>query len=171
VEDGVKIFRLLAFVSVISLNLAGCAVTHGTSPKGLEVPIEKASVKFSSDVKDGGYKIVATDELKRWLDEGKKMTLVSALPAAEDKSFGTLPAAVNGAMPKSEKELTPADKDKLLLTAGSDKEKAIVIYCGFVACRRSHIGAKILVENGFRNVYRYPGGITAWQEMGYPVSR
>jgi rhodanese-related sulfurtransferase len=74
-------------------------------------------------------------------------------------------------MPKTEKELTKSDKDALLKAAGSDKGKTMVLYCGFVACRRSHIGAKILVENGFTNVYRYPGGITAWQEMGYPVTK
>jgi rhodanese-related sulfurtransferase len=147
------------------------APSHGTSPKGLEVPIEKATVKFVSDVKAGGYKVVTTDELKKWIDEGKKFTIISALPAAEDKEFGTIPSAVNGEIPKTEKEVTKNNKDNLLKVAGLDKEKPIVIYCGFVACRRSHIGANILVDNGFSNVYRYPGGITAWQEAGYPVTK
>ncbi len=163
-----RMFNLFAAVAVMSFVFAGCA-THGTSPKGLEVPIEKAAIKLSADIKDGGYKIVNTEELKKWLDGGKKITIISALPAAEDKAFGILPSAVNGSMPKSEKELTQADKDNLLKVAGSDKEKTIVLYCGFVACRRSHIGGKILVDSGFQNVYRYPGGITAWQEMGYPI--
>ena len=159
----------LAIISVFALMFAGCATSHGTSPKGLEVPIEKAAVKFSSDIKDGGYKVVGTEELKKWLDEGKKLTMISALPDAEDKEFGRLPAAVNGAMPKTEKELTQADKDNLLKAAGNDKEQTVVIYCGFVACRRSHIGAKILVENGFNNVYRYPAGVTGWSESGFPL--
>jgi thiosulfate/3-mercaptopyruvate sulfurtransferase len=166
-----RIKHFVAVPAIVSLFLVGCATAHGTSPKGLEVPIEKATIKFSSDVKDGGYKIVDTDQLKKWVDEGKSITIISALPGPEDKSFGTLPGAINGAMPKSEKDLTQADKDNLLKTAGLDKEKTIVIYCGFVACRRSHIGAKILIDNGFENVYRYPGGITAWQEMGYPVKK
>jgi len=147
------------------------APSHGTSPNGLEVPIEKATVKFAADVRDGGYKVVTTDELKKWIDEGKKISIISALPAAEDKEFGTLPSAVSSPIPKTEKELTKSDRDNLLKAAGADKEKTVVIYCGFVACRRSHIGAKILVENGFANVYRYPGGITAWQERGYPVTK
>lgn len=161
----------LALCAVMTLTLSGCAVTHGTSPMGLEIPIEKAAVKFSADVHDGGYKIVGTDELKKWLDGGKKVTIISALPVQEDKEFGILPSALNGAMPKTEKELTPADKDNLLQVAGTDKEKPVVVYCGFVACRRSHIGAKILVENGFKNVYRYPAGITGWSESGYPLSK
>lgn len=157
-----------AVIMIGAIAFTGCA-SHGTSPKGLEIPIEKAAFKFAADVKDGAYKLVGTEELKKWLDEGRKVTIISALPAAEDKQFGALPSAVNGAMPKSEKELTQADKDNLLKAAGSDKEKPVVIYCGFVACRRSHIGAKILAESGFQNVYRYAGGITAWQEMGYAV--
>jgi rhodanese-related sulfurtransferase len=167
-----RAFSLFAAAALLFCASAGhAASSHGTSPKGLEVPIEKATVKFAADVKDGGYKVVTTDELKKWIDEGKKITIISALPAAEDKEFGTLPSAVSGPIPKTEKELTKSDKDNLLKVAGSDREKTVVVYCGFVACRRSHIGAKILVENGFANVFRYPGGITAWQEMGYPVTK
>lgn len=166
-----KRLKLFVAVAIMALPFIGCASTHGTSPKGLEIPIEKASFKLAADTKDGGYKNVGTDDLKKWLDEGRKVTIVSALPVIEDKEFGTLPSSVNGAMPKTEKELTQAGKDNLLKVVGTDKEKAIVVYCGFVACRRSHIGAKILVENGFQNVYRYPGGITAWQEMGYPITK
>lgn len=166
-----KPFNVVAAVALMALALSGCASTHGTSPKGLELPIEKASFKLAADVKDGGYKLVGTEELKKWLDQGKKVTIVSSLPLMEDRELGTLPGAVNGAIPKTEKELAQADRDNLLKVVGSDREKAVVVYCGFVACRRSHIGAKILVENGFQNVYRYPGGITAWQEMGYPLTK
>jgi rhodanese-related sulfurtransferase len=74
-------------------------------------------------------------------------------------------------MPGAEKDLTQADKDLLIKTAGMEKDKTIVVYCGFVACRRSHIGAKILVDEGFINVYRYPAGIIGWKEMGYPTDK
>lgn len=159
----------LAVMALAALALAGCATSLGTSPKGLEIPIEKAAVKFSADIKEGGYKIVTTDELKKWLDDGKEMTILSSLPAAEDRMYGILPGAVNAVMPKSEKEITPEDKETLRRVAGNNKERALVVYCGFVACRRSHIGAKLLVEDGYKNVYRYPAGITGWGEAGYPL--
>lgn len=165
-----KTFNLFVVAGTISLALVGSAFAQ-TSPKGLEIPIEKATVKFVADVKDGGYKVVDTEELKKWVDEGKNMTIISTLPASDDKAIGILPGAVNGTMPKTEKELTAAEKDNLLKVAGADKEKTIVIYCGFIACRRSHIGAKILVENGFQNVYRYGGGVIAWKEAGYPLKK
>lgn len=158
-----------ALVLSMLLLLAGCATTVGTSPKGLEIPIEKAAVKLVSDVKEGGYKVVGTEELKKWLDDNKQVTLISTLPAEDDKLFGQLPAAVNGMMPKSEKELTQADTDNLLKVAGEDRDKTFVLYCGFVACRRSHLGAKTLVENGFKNVYRYPAGVVGWKEAGYAL--
>jgi rhodanese-related sulfurtransferase len=160
---------LLAMLLITSIVLLGCAPGHGTAPKGSETAIETAAIKFAEDVKTGGYKIVNTAELKKWIDEGKKIIIISSLPAAEDKDLGRLPSAVNSMLPRTEKELTPADKDLLIKTAGVDKDKTIVIYCGFVACRRSHIGAKILVDEGFKDVYRYPAGITGWKEMGYPT--
>lgn len=165
-----KALRIVAICLIASVSLAGYVFAQ-TSPKGLEVPIESATVKFVSDVKDGGYKIVDTAGLKKWLDEGKKITIISTLPASDDKTLGKLPSALNAMIPRTEQELTPADKDNLLKVAGSDKEKTIVIYCGFVGCRRSHIGAKILVDGGFKDVYRYPAGIIGWKEMGYSVEK
>jgi rhodanese-related sulfurtransferase len=166
-----KFVKPLLAVALTTLSLAACAATRGTSPKGLEAPIEKATLKFAADVRTGGYRVVDTAELKGWIDSGKKMVVISTLPAIEDTQFGTLPAAVNGAMPKTEKELTAADRETLLKTAGPDKDTILVVYCGFLACRRSHIGAMVLVENGYKNVYRYPGGIAAWQEKGYPLTK
>lgn len=165
-----KTFNLFVVAGTMSLALVGSAFAQ-TSPKGLEIPVEKATVKFVADVKDGGYQVVDTEELKKWVDEGKSMTIISTLPASDDKALGIIPGAVNGTMPKTEKELTAAEKDNLLKVAGADKAKTIVIYCGFIACRRSHIGAKILVENGFQNVYRYGGGVIAWKEAGYPLKK
>lgn len=162
--------NLLVIAGTMSLALVGGASAQ-TSPKGLEIPIEKATVKFVADVKDGGYKPIDTEELKKWLDEGKDVMIISSLPPSDDKAIGTLPGALNSSLPKTEKELTAAEKDNLLKVAGADKQKTIVVYCGFVACRRSHIGAKILVENGFQNVYRYAGGVIAWKEAGHPVKK
>jgi len=166
---GMKMLFRLVVMAVAAFTLPGCASSLGTSPKGLEIPIEKAALRFAADVKEGGYKIVTTDELKRWLDDGKKMTFLSSLPAAEDRVFGMLPGALNATMPRTDKELNPEDKEILLRVAGSDKDYPLVVYCGSVACRRSHIGAKMLMENGYKHVYRYPAGIAGWSEAGYPL--
>ena len=57
----------------------------------------------------------------------------------------------------------PAAKNwKKKKTRKVNKDKQIVIYCGFTKCKRSHQAAKYLVSQGFTKVYRYPGGIAAW---------
>ncbi|HZV82762.1 MAG TPA: rhodanese-like domain-containing protein [Geobacteraceae bacterium] len=150
------------------LVLGGCA-SVGTSPRGLELPIEKAAVKLHVDMQDGGYKIVSTETLKKFLDEGMKPTILSTLTLEEDRTLGTLSGALNAPMARTEKEITTNDVSNLLKVAGDDKNKSIIVYCDFVSCRRSHFAAKYLVGWGYKNVYRYPGGITAWKEAGYPV--
>lgn len=166
-----KKFYLIALAAILTIAITGCAPGHGTSPKGKEIPIEKATLKFVTDVNTGGYKVIATEDMKKMFDENKNILIISSLPSEEDKAYGIIPGAVNGGMPKTEKESTDAHKENMLKAAGADKEKTIVVYCGFMACRRSHIGAKLLVDNGYKNVYRYPGGISAWTEMGYSLSK
>ena len=50
-----------------------------------------------------------------------------------------------------------------------NKEVTVVVYCGFTKCQRSHQGAMFLVKQGFKNVYRYPGGISAWVDANNPI--
>jgi rhodanese-related sulfurtransferase len=54
---------------------------------------------------------------------------------------------------------------------GADKDKTIVFYCGFVKCTRSHNAALFAKKLGYKNVYRFPGGIFAWKGADYPVEK
>jgi rhodanese-related sulfurtransferase len=54
---------------------------------------------------------------------------------------------------------------------GPDKDKTLVFYCGFVKCTRSHNGAAFAKKLGYKNVYRFPGGIFAWKGAGFPVDK
>ncbi len=155
----------VALLSVLALS--ACAGI-GTSPKGLESPIEKASMTLVTDAKSGGYQLIGAEALNKWLTEKKDVIVIDTMPK-EDFDKIRIKGAVNSPMPKGEKELTHYDKKTILTVAGEDKDKTIVLYCGFTACRRSHWGAKILIENGYKSVYRYPGGITGWLEYQYPV--
>lgn len=160
----------LAAIALAFAGLTGCATTSGigTSPTGAEIPIEKAAMKFAADVKDGGYQVVSAEGLNKLISEKKDIVIIDTMPAA-DFAKQRIKGAVNAPMPKSEKELTPAEKEGIIKAAGADKEKTVAVYCGFVACRRSHIGAKILAEEGYKNVLRYPAGIVGWIESNYPV--
>lgn len=162
-----KLCSQTTMFTLSTLVLAGCAVSSGTSPRGLEAPVERAAVRFSADLQTGGYLVITTAELKQWLDAGRDMTIISTLPAYGERVSGILPGSVNAEMPLQEQELAPEDREHLLMAAGSDKQRTLVVYSGFVACRRSHIGAKLLRDEGYKNVYRYPAGLTGWREAGY----
>ena len=49
----------------------------------------------------------------------------------------------------------------------SNKEEAIVLYCG--GGYRSVLAADALQQMGYTNVVSMDGGIKAWREAGYPI--
>jgi rhodanese-related sulfurtransferase len=67
------------------------------------------------------------------------------------------------------KETDSKTQDDFASLLGPDKDKTIVIYCGFVKCTRSHNGAMWAKKLGYNNVLRHPGGIYAWLGAGYPI--
>ncbi|KAF1085519.1 putative rhodanese-related sulfurtransferase [Sporotomaculum syntrophicum] len=168
-----KVFVILLALVFAVVVLSGCGSTTtskvGTAPDGSEVAIEKTTVKFHQNVNDGKYQLLSTEELNNWVTEKKDMIIIDTMPA-ENFAKGHIPGAVNAELPKTVMaDVTDAQKTAFINLLGQDKNKPIVVYCGFVACDRSHLGAVIAVEQGFTNVYRVPGGIIAWQEAGYTV--
>jgi thiosulfate/3-mercaptopyruvate sulfurtransferase len=137
-----------------------------------ELDTEKSAVTFAREVERGGYKVVATAELKAWIDQKKPMLIVDTMPFEASYKKQHVPGAVQMEFPIPEMtkldDRTKAALEKLL---GPDKNRLIVFYCGFVKCTRSHNGAMWAVRLGYRNVYRYPGGIKAWDEADYPIEQ
>ncbi len=177
---------LLIFVLALSVVMTGCAPapaatdaaapaapakTAGTAIDGNEVAIEKAANKLVSDVKEGGYNLINTEDLKKAVDAKEDMIIIDTMPA-DFFAKGHVPGAVNAELPKEGIEKATADqKAAFEALLGTDKSKKIVVYCGFVACRRSDAGARIAKELGYENVYRYTGGIIAWQDAKYETAK
>ena len=44
----------------------------------------------------------------------------------------------------------------------------IVVYCAGVSCIASVAAFQYLTMHGYDNVRRYAGGVTDWEERGYP---
>lgn len=142
-----------------------------------EVEKEKAAVKLVREVQRGGYDVVTTKELKKWIDSGKEMRIVDTMPYEAGFKKQHVPGAVQFLFPIPDMDewdtektggKTLEDFKKLL---GDDKDKRIVIYCGFVKCTRSHNGAAWAVKLGYNNVYRYPGGVFAWKGADFPLEK
>lgn len=137
-----------------------------------ELDIEKSAVTFAREVERGGYKIVTTQELKSWIDQKKDMLIVDTQPYEASFKKQHYPGAVNFELPRPEMttldDKTRAGLEKVL---GPDRNRIIVFYCGFVECTRSHNGAMWATRLGYKNAYRQPGGIKAWNEAEYPVEK
>ena len=162
----------LALSSILlSVSLVGCSSGDGlnrSAKDGKENEVEKASIKLVKATKTGNYNLISADELKKSIDDKEDMILINTIPS--DRFEKTkIKGAVNAGLPKEMKDLKPEEKEAFLKTLGTDKK--IVIYCGFVACERSHVGAVLAKEAGYKNVYRFPGGIAAWLDAGNSIDK
>lgn len=160
-------------VLVWALGLACQAIA--TDKFEAEVEKEAGAVKLVREVQRGGYDVVTTEELKQWIDSGKDMLVVDTMPYEDSYKKQHVPGAVQFLFPIADmnhwdtKETDGKTQDDFVELMGADKDKPIVVYCGFVKCTRSHNGAAWAVKLGYKNVYRYPGGIFAWKGADYPV--
>jgi len=163
--------RALIVVSVLVFVL-GLAASSMAAWGTKELDEEKVAITFAKEVERGGYKIVSTAEMKKWIDEKKPMLIVDTMPYEDSYKKQHIPGAVNFEFPIPEvtklDDKTKAAFEKVL---GPDKDKLIVFYCGFTKCTRSHNGAMWALKLGYKNVYRHPGGIKAWMEAEYPVDK
>ena len=164
--------------STIKGFLIFCMLSVFTSPAfafewgSKELEIEKVAIKLTREVVSGGYGIVRTDELKKWIDDGKKMLIVDTMPLEASYVKEHLPGAVQFEFPIE--EVTELDADTQTAyreLLGTNKDMLLVIYCGFTKCGRSHNGALWAKRLGYTNVFRYPGGIKAWAQADYPVAK
>jgi thiosulfate/3-mercaptopyruvate sulfurtransferase len=160
----------VAAIAMVAFWFVSNAVALEWGTKELEN--EKLAVKFCREVNKGGYKIVTTEELKAMIDKQEKMLIIDTMPFEDSYKKNHVVGAVQFEFPIDEltqlDDKTRADFEKLL---GADKNKLLVIYCGFTKCSRSHNGAMWAMKLGYTNVYRYPGGIKAWMEADYPVEK
>jgi len=160
-------------VLVWALGLACQAIA--TDKFEAEVEKEAGAVKLVREVQRGGYDVVTTGELKQWIDSGKDMLVVDTMPYEDSYKKQHVPGAVQFLFPVADmnhwdtKETDGKTQGDFVELMGADKDKPIVVYCGFVKCTRSHNGAAWAVKLGYKNVYRYPGGIFAWKGADYPV--
>jgi thiosulfate/3-mercaptopyruvate sulfurtransferase len=167
---------LLVIVSLSAFLVGtGTAAFAGKNKFEQEVDKEKVAVKLVREVQRGGYDVVTTEELKGWIDGGKDMLIVDTMPFEASYQKIHVPGAEQFLFPIPDmntwdkKETAGKSQEDFIALLGPDKDKVIVIYCGFVKCTRSHNGAAWAKKLGYKNVYRYPGGIFAWKGAGYPV--
>ena len=159
----------------VTLGLINPAVAQNKFEK--EVEKEAGAVKLAREVLRGAYGLVTTSELKGWIDDGKEMIIVDTMPYEASYKKAHVPGAVQFLFPIPDMKdwntgetdgKTSADYEALL---GPDKNRIVVVYCGFVKCTRSHNGALWAAKLGYKNVFRYSGGIFAWKGAGFTFEK
>ena len=169
--------------TIFSLVVVGLFVIGLTSPSlaknkfEKEVEKEQDAVKLVREVQRGGYDVITTKELKDMIDSGKNVLIIDTMPYEASYKKAHIPGAEQFLFPIPEmkewntKETGGKTVDDFKALLGPDKNKTIVVYCGFVKCTRSHNGAMWAVKLGYKNVLRFPGGIFAWKGARYPTEK
>jgi len=165
------------FALLLAIVLAASPAFSWDNKFEKEVKAEAQAVKLAREVMRGGYDLVTTEELKAWIDDGKDLLIVDTMPFESSYKKAHVPGAKQFLFPipdmnvwQSQETAGKSQQDYEALL-GPDKDKPIVIYCGFVKCTRSHNGAVWAKKLGYKNVYRYSGGIFAWKGADYDVEK
>lgn len=172
-----RMMKTMFVLAVLGIFVMGMATPSLAFMNKFEKEVEKeqGAVKLVREVQRGGYEVVTTEELKNWIDAGKDMVIIDTMPFEASYKKVHVLGAKQFLFPIPEmvvwdsKETNGKSKEDFMALLGPDKNKTVVIYCGFVKCTRSHNGAAWANKLGYMNVYRYPGGIFAWKGAKYPI--
>ena len=105
------------------------------------------------------YRNIDTEQLSAWIDDKRNFSLIDVLPA-DYYEAKHLPTARNACV----YEMTFLSQIESII---HDKEKPIVVYSASEDCRASRVAAERLSEDGYTNVYEYPGGVKEWDKAGF----
>ena len=173
---GIKRIAGAALCLLLALSVSN-SFAFGLGKNKFEQELEKeaGAIKLARETVQGGYRLVSSEELKALIDRGEDMLIIDTMPYEESYKKNHLPGAEQFLFPIPDMEnwdtaeTDGKSREDYELLLGPDKDRTIVVYCGFVKCTRSHNGALWAAKLGYKNVYRYPGGIFAWKGAEYPV--
>ncbi|MCA8972298.1 MAG: hypothetical protein KDC95_21100, partial [Planctomycetes bacterium] len=126
------------------MTLASC----GRDKFQQELDFEKVAIPLVREVQSGGYSVLTTKELHDRVRAGQgDWLLIDAMPY-ESFASGHIENAVNFVFPKDsmsswdEAETGGKSEEDYAALLGADKSRAVVIYCGYATCLRSHNAAQ-----------------------------
>lgn len=99
--------------------------------------------------------IISKEELYEKIQRGDQFRLIMALDRNAYEQMH-IPGSLNF-----------ENMDRAAEQIGPDEE--IIVYCSNPLCPVSVQAYRALERLGYRNLYRYAGGLTEWLEAGYPL--
>ncbi|MFC1822785.1 rhodanese-like domain-containing protein [Thermodesulfobacteriota bacterium] len=167
----VKSVMISAIAGVLLFGLSATVIAKDKFEK--EADKEKGAVKLVREVQRGGYDVMTAEELKKLIDSGKDALIIDTMPYEASYKKAHVPGARQFLFPIPEmtdwdiKETGGKTKEDFIELLGPNKNRMIIMYCGFVKCTRSHNGAMWAKKMGCNRVYRFSGGIYAWKGAKY----
>ena len=165
------LFKIVGMFFIVGVFLCSNALAENKFEK--EAEVENVAVKLVREVVKGNYKTITAKELKELIDAKKDILIIDTMPYEASYKKEHIPGAKQFLFPIPDmvtwdtKETDGKTQEDYQALLGADKNKQIIIYCGFVKCTRSHNGAVWARKLGYTNVYRQPGGIFAWKGEGF----
>ena len=145
--------RATGFAAALSVLMLGSAASAQTI---LQAPIGEPNQKTAE---------VSTSDVRRILADGSAILLDTRKRA--EYVAGHIAGAKNVAPPAGAPESAYIKAVEELV--GSDKSKALVLYCNGPNCQASKQLSEQLLGAGFTNVRRYQLGLPMWRTMSGPV--
>ncbi len=163
--------KKIVFVAVFVMFAASSAFAFGLGNAKFKDEVEKeiGAVKLAREVARGEYDVITTAELSEIIKAGEDVLIIDTMPYEASYKKEHVPNAKQFLFPIPDmvtwdnKETDGKSQEDYAKLLGPDKDKKIIVYCGFVKCTRSHNGAVWAKKLGYNNVYRFPGGIFAWK--------
>ena len=150
-----RLFPMLGLVPTLALTVNAQTVKQESSTAHQHSP------RFLQMVNESRKRVRETnvDEVKARLDGGEKLVLVDV---REDSEFAAdhLPGAIHlskGVLERDIEQRVP------------DLNAPLVLYCS--GGYRSALAADSLQKMGYKNVLSMDGGIRAWREKGFPLTK
>jgi len=108
---------------------------------------EAVAVKLLREVVHGGYDVITTTDLGDLKASGEEILIIDTMPFDASYKKNHVPGTVQFLFPIPEmkewnnEETAGKSKDDFIRMLGDNKDKKVIVYCGFVKCTRSHNGA------------------------------
>ncbi|MBI5195317.1 MAG: hypothetical protein HZA10_03230 [Nitrospirae bacterium] len=153
-------------LSVMFLASAGYAADAKYSADTIQKVDEYKILK--RDKKDmpeslAGITNIKAEDLKSWLDQGKKFILLDNRPADEYEK-----EHIPGAIRLNSDDIL--EDSKLAAQLGLKKDDVIANYCNGVKCWRSPATSVMLHSLGYKNINWYRDGLPDWAKKGYATT-
>lgn len=110
--------------------------------------------------REKGFELVSIADMRAYADAGEYVILDTR--PAQEFATGYIPGAMS--LPYRELDKKFSDIQLFLFP-----EQPVITYCSGITCDEALLLGIFLRDQGYTNVYMFPGGMEAWRAAGLPV--